>query len=135
MLQLTKTSKAIALAVILTFGSETLLNATPSSMNDTLVMQVVKIVSDNSYYEEEEGSGARCPEALSYYHIDKITGVVSETGFNTYILLYEIFDSNKNLIFESFDEDTFIRYLYSLSGEYEIKLHDKQYIYIGYISL
>ena len=63
------------------------------------------------------------------------TDGVSISGCEDEIITYELWDiDGENCIATSVDEMDFLAVLYSLTGEYTIKLTTFNYIYIGYIS-
>lgn len=71
-------------------------------------------------------------------HIDCIidpNGINSSSFDSNYITLFEIYDSNGEQVEVFSDEHGFITFLFSLSGQFEIRLHFDEYVLHGYVYL
>lgn len=86
-------------------------------------------------YPEKNDRGRRQPAMPIVCVIDATSGITFTDAETPEFVIYEICD-NSGMTFASFaDEESFISTLFSLSGEYQLRLVSDDYIYQGWIML
>ena len=89
---------------------------------------------DGGRYDDEY-TGKRIPSARVQCTID-FANLTVTGNFSSDLLSYEVWDEEGQQCLESFTrESTFVEYLYSAEGTYQLRFYSDSYVYIGYISL
>ena len=93
---------------------------------------------------KEDGGGSddddkkkykRIPSARVRCTIDFVNLTVTG-NFSSDLLSYEVWDEEGQQCLESFtQESTYVEYLYSAEGIYQLRFYSDSYVYIGYISI
>lgn len=100
--------------------------------SDPLTVSLHKV--EEGYPDQDpDEKGVRIPPRPVSCIIQE-NGILASVDLND-IISYEIWDIDGSVCVASFTEELdFIRYLFSYSGEYQIRLRANDYYYIGYLS-
>lgn len=84
--------------------------------------------------KDDYKKGTRTPPRPIYCVIDSEEGVQTEISPEE-ILSYELWDQTEEFCIASFtDEASFLQYLFSYPGEFQIIIETDEYTYVGYLS-
>ena len=84
---------------------------------------------------DDDKKNKRIPSARVICTIDFVNLTVTG-NFSSDLLSYEVWDEEGQQCLESFTrESTFVEYLYSAEGTYQLRFYSDSYVYIGYISI
>ena len=84
---------------------------------------------------DDDKKNKRIPSARVICTIDFVNLTVTG-NFSSDLLSYEVWDEEGQQCLESFTrESTFVEYLYSAEGVYQLRFYSDSYVYIGYISI
>ncbi|MBD5333679.1 MAG: hypothetical protein HDR97_08090 [Bacteroides sp.] len=84
---------------------------------------------------DDDKKNKRIPSARVICTIDFVNLTVTG-NFSSDLLSYEVWDEEGQQCLESFtQESTFVEYLYSAEGIYQLRFYSDSYVYIGYISI
>lgn len=86
------------------------------------------------YNEEGDPTHREYPDCVTCM-IDSSRGVEIDSVNSGDIFLYEIYDSRGNLIASFDQEQSFIKMLFTISGEFQLKFYTPDHCYVGLISL
>lgn len=88
----------------------------------------------NSIYVEEEEPGRRTPTRRLDCTITE-DGIFFTDAETPEFVSYDILDTAGMTVATFADEESFISTLFSLSGEYQLRLVSDNYIYVGWVKL
>lgn len=100
-----------------------------------ILTQTLPMINDEEKTDDEDPVRHRIPTVPTYLTIDfenaAVYGIASDT-----VSVFEVWNKDGETLLAAFcrDED-FVKYLDSLEGEFQLRLHTSEYVYVGYISL